>query len=98
MKESVVEKYLREQVELRGGLCEKHTAPGRRGVPDRLVTWLHFMELVETKAPGKKPRPDQVRDHARRAALGVHVPVLDTKAKVDEYVRSRRIMWPRSPK
>jgi len=44
------------------------------------------MELVETKAPGKKPRADQVRDHERRAKLGIVVRVIDTKAKVDNYI------------
>jgi hypothetical protein len=94
MREVRVEDYLREQVELRGGLCEKHVSPGRKGVPDRLITIPYTtgpeparMELVETKAPGKKPRKDQERDHARRAKLGIVVRVIDTKAKVDNYVR-----------
>lgn len=87
MRESSIEKYLREQVEKNGGMCEKFVSPGKRNVPDRLVTWPYEMNLVETKATGKKPRPGQVRDHARRAKLGVIVHVLDTKAKVDRYVR-----------
>jgi hypothetical protein len=39
VRETAVEKYLVEQVEARGGLCEKHVSPGRKGVPDRLVSW-----------------------------------------------------------
>lgn len=90
MRESVVEAHLRRRVVAVGGLCEKHVSPGQRGVPDRLITWpWGAMDLVETKAPGKKPRPDQVRDHKRRAIRGYVVPVLDTKAKVDAWVERK---------
>jgi hypothetical protein len=90
MKETEVEKYLRISVEEAGGLCEKHVSPGRRGVPDRLVTWYGRMDLIETKAPGKKPRAEQKRDHERRAKLGIPVYVIDTKLKVNQYVTARR--------
>lgn len=98
MREKKVETYLVEQVEAAGGLCEKHVSPGRRGVPDRLATWpvalgwnydRGFVDLVETKRPGGEARDEQVRDHKRRAARGVPVYLIDTKAKVDEYVRHR---------
>jgi hypothetical protein len=86
--ENSIEKHLREGVESAGGLCEKFRIVGRRGPPDRLITWPGgAMELVETKAPGKKPRRSQIRDHARRAKLGVRVYVLDTIEKVDRYLR-----------
>ncbi len=84
MKESVIERYLVREVEKRGGLCEKFVSPGRRSVPDRIITWpfgvIHF---VEVKASGKEPRADQLRDHARRRALGVSVFLIDSKAGVD---------------
>jgi hypothetical protein len=92
MLESAVEKYLKERVEaIPNCYCEKHVAPGRRGVPDRLVTW-HFgqMDLVETKKPDAKAREEQIRDHRRRAKAGVPVYLLDTKLKVGEYVAWRR--------
>lgn len=95
-REQKVEDYLTEQVEAAGGLCEKHVSPGRRGPPDRLVTWRPAvgmlegdMDLVETKAPGGKPRKEQLRDHQRRALRRVPVYLIDTKAKVDEYVTWR---------
>jgi hypothetical protein len=44
------------------------------------------MYLAETKAPGKGPRIDQLRDHQRRAARGVTVWVLNTKEAVDTFV------------
>lgn len=94
MRETKVETYLCDEVEKRGGLCEKHVSPGLRGVPDRLITWMFaHMDLAETKATGKKPRPNQIRDHKRRAKLGVEVHVLDTKEKVDAYIQFRRPLW-----
>lgn len=96
-----VEGYLRRQVKKAGGMCEKHISPGKNNVPDDLVTWgpgsvrygdrvtCGFMDLVETKATGKKPRRGQLRDHKRRKALGIHVFVLDTEPKVDAYIRLR---------
>jgi hypothetical protein len=94
VRETKVETYLCEQVEERGGLCEKHVSPGLVGVPDRLITWpCGVMHLAETKAPGKKPRPKQARDHARRAKRCVTVYVLDTKEKVDEYIKQCWVLW-----
>lgn len=87
MKESAVEAHLRKRVEALGGLCEKFVSPGRRGVPDRLVTWPSGqMDLVETKAPRGKLRPEQIRDHERRAVRRCRVRVLSTKAAVDAYI------------
>lgn len=88
MLELSIEQYLVQQVERNGGLCEKFCSPGKRGVPDRLVTWPGgTMELVEVKAPGKKPRPEQARDHRRRARLGVTVHVIDTREGVRLFCR-----------
>lgn len=89
--ESGVERYLHRRVVACGGWTDKFKSPGRRNVPDRIVTWparageakVHF---IECKAPGKRARPGQQRDHARRRAMGCTVNVLDTKAKVDVYV------------
>lgn len=93
MKEDKVEEHLRKLVEEAGGICEKHTSPGRIGVPDRLVTWpWGEMDLVETKAPGKGARTTQITDHKERAKRGVPVYLLDTKRKVDEYVWTRCCM------
>ena len=94
MRETTVETYLRKRVEAVEGLCEKHVSPGRRAVPDRLITWPHggVMDLVETKAPGGKPRKDQLRDHKKRADRGVTVWVLSSKLAVDEFMRIKKIM------
>lgn len=91
MREVKVEDHLKALVEAAGGICEKHVAPGRIGVPDRLVTWpFGVMDLVETKAPDKKARGTQLLDHKARAKRGVHVYLLDTKEKVESYVDARK--------
>lgn len=90
VKEATIERYLVEQVEAHGGMCEKFTSPGRRGVPDRIVTWpahgwarIHF---VECKTLGGQLDPAQMRDHERRRKLNCHVYTIWTKAQVDDYV------------
>ena len=80
MLERDIENALARRVKSLGGTCEKFTSPGRRSVPDRLITMpggkIIFIEL---KAPGKKPTELQARDHARRRALGCDVRVIDNK-------------------
>ena len=102
MRESIIEKYLHKQVTAAGGTTRKFT--GWKNVPDRIVIWptIHTFEkprivkdaarihFVETKATGKTARAGQVREHKRLRALGCVVLVLDTKAKVDNYVANNR--------
>ena len=78
--EGDVERALVKRVEKElGGMCEKFTSPGRRSVPDRIVSLpggqLIFVEL---KAPGKTPSKLQQRDHERRRTMGFDVRVIDT--------------------
>lgn len=88
MRESTIEKRLKRGVEALGGLCEKFTSPGRRSVPDRLVSLPGGrIVFVELKAPKKGPTPLQAKDHARRRALGFDVRVIDTVEKVDEFLK-----------
>lgn len=105
MRESKVESYLHQQVEAAGGTTRKFKSPGRANVPDRIVVWprhhptvynkrfsqpqaeFHF---VECKAPGKRARPGQAREHVRLQKLGCVVLVIDTKEKVDSYVERNK--------
>lgn len=87
MRESAVEKYLKQVVEKRlGGECLKFTSPGRRHVTDRIVilpggeVW-----FIETKAPGKTPRPGQVRFAKRLKELGALHATLDSKSKIEDW-------------
>ena len=85
MRESDVEQHLVRQCKRRGVLCEKFTSPGRRAVPDRLLTIppRGVVVFVECKAPGREPRPNQLRDHERRRRLGARVYVVDSCEAVD---------------
>lgn len=93
-----VEAYFKREVKEAGGMTEKHVSPGKKLVPDQLVTWPGGrMHLVELKAPRTKGRiGDQERDHKRRAKLGVHVFVLHTTQLVDIYVGQQRTYDPYS--
>lgn len=84
MLEKTIEKKLCQRVKALGGECEKFTSPGRRSVPDRLVTLPGgIIVFVELKAPGKKPTDNQSRDHARRRSLGCTVLVIDSQEGID---------------
>lgn len=87
VRESKVEKHLRLAVERRGGTCEKFVSPGRRGVPDRIISDRRdHVIFVETKAPTGKLKSWQERDHARRRARGFHVYTLYTIEQVDVFM------------
>lgn len=80
VREDVIERHLVNEVKKAGGIAYKFVSPGRRAVPDRLVLLPGGKVIfVECKAPGEKPRPDQLREHARLFALGHQVVVLDGK-------------------
>jgi hypothetical protein len=77
--EKTIEAALIRRVTKLGGLCEKFVSPGRRSVPDRLVTLPGGRIIfVEVKAPGKGPTELQERDHWRRRKLGCEVIVINT--------------------
>lgn len=78
--EGDVERALVKRVEKKlGGMCEKFTSPGRRSVPDRIITMPSGRIIfVELKAPGKTPSKLQKRDHERRRSMGCDVRVIDT--------------------
>jgi len=86
MLEATVERRLCRRVKTLGGKCDKFVSPGRRSVPDRLVTLPGGRIIfVELKAPGKKPTPLQEKDHAERRALGCDVRVIDTVEAADAF-------------
>jgi len=86
MLEKDIESALCARVKSIGGLCEKFVSPGRRSVPDRIVTLPGgVIVFVEVKAPGKKPTDLQERDHARRKALGCRVVVIDSMESANAF-------------
>lgn len=78
MLERDIERALVARVRSLGGIADKFVSPGKRSVPDRLVTLPGGrIVFVELKAPGKKPTELQMRDHEKRRALGCDVWVID---------------------
>lgn len=86
MLERDIENALVKRVKELGGKCEKFTSPGRRSVPDRIVTLPgNIVIFVELKAPGRKPTAKQLKDHKERSALGCDVRVIDSMELVDAF-------------
>ena len=83
MRERDLERYTTMFIKSHGGLALKFISPGYAGVPDRLVLMpggkMCFMEL---KAPGRKPRPLQVRLIKQLRALGFKVFVVYGKEEI----------------
>ncbi len=82
--EREVEQVLIRKIRSLGGLCLKFVSPGWQGVPDRLCLLPGGrMFFVETKRPGAKPRPLQLKRHEELRALGFDVYVLDSKEGIN---------------
>lgn len=90
IRESEIEAYLVKRVKELGGEIRKVKWVGRRGAPDRfvMVYGLHF--FVELKAPGEKPRPEQVREIELLKTRGVGVYVLDSIDTVERLLDTMR--------
>ena len=89
MLESEVEKRLFKKVknELHGRAF-KFVSPGFNGVPDRIVLVpMGRIFFVETKAPGKGLRKLQNYVRGLIQSFGFIVLRIDTKEKVDEFIR-----------
>ena len=85
MREQRIEHQLVRQVSKLGGLALKFVSPGMAGVPDRLLLFPGGKAVfVETKAPGKKPRPLQMHRHEQLRALGFRVYVIDEMKQIRE--------------
>jgi hypothetical protein len=89
VRESDIEEYLRVQVKAAGGRAYKWVSPGNRGVPDRIISFPgNRVIFVELKAPGKKPTPAQSLQARRLSGNGHAVLLVDSKARVDEFIKN----------
>ena len=89
MKEKQIEQKLVRAVMAMGGLCPKLVSPGMDGMPDRLVLLPGGrMAFAELKAPGRKPRPLQLRRMARLSRLGLRVFVIDGPEQINEVLQT----------
>ncbi len=83
LREKQIEHSLVTATRKLGGLALKFVSPSFAGMPDRLVLLPEGkMAFVEVKAPGKKPRPLQVKRHEMLRALGFQVFVLDCASTI----------------
>lgn len=98
MRESKIEKYFKRAVVAAGGVSEKFKSPGKRNVPDQLVSWPEnpmfyktyaHCDFVELKATDVPPSKAQIRDHNRRRRHGFRVLVLDNFKGIDNYILSK---------
>lgn len=93
MRENVIESYLRDKVKGLGGKAYKFVSPGNAGVPDRTVLLPRGRIIfVELKAPGKKPTALQNLQHGKLRKLGFEVLVIDSKEKVDDFVKREEMI------
>lgn len=89
MREKDIEEYLRKEVKKAGGKAYKFESPGNDGVPDRIVVFPgNVIWFVELKAPGKKPRPLQVKQMRDLSNFDCNVLVIDSKEGVDQFLNN----------
>jgi len=86
MRESVIEKRLREAIEKIGGKAFKFLSPGNIGVPDRIVLLACKIIFVELKKPGQELRAIQKYRKRQFEKLGFHVAVIDSIEKVEGFI------------
>ena len=90
MRESSIEKRLKNEVEKIGGKALKFISPGVTGIPDRIVLLpggkIIFIEL---KVPGKKLSPIQEYRAKELRALGFDVRCIDSVEKIKEFIERR---------
>lgn len=78
MREKDIERKLVTETVRRRGVALKFVSPGCTGVPDRIVMLPDGkIGFVELKAPGKKPRPIQIRRIQQMRNMGFKVFVVD---------------------
>lgn len=87
LNEVSLEGYLGRKIRMIGGKVIK-IAPLEKGNPDRLVIMpFGRMYFVEMKTTAGKSSPAQMVWHTRSRERGHVVHVIDTKAKIDGFVR-----------
>lgn len=91
MKENAVETYLVSELEKIGCDCPKFVSPSRSGVVDRLcIPPLGLRtDFIECKAPGRDLEPLQRHERDQLRRRGQRHLMIDTKAKVDQYVADK---------
>lgn len=94
MRESIVEKYLKDELKKIGVVCLKFTSPSTRGVPDRICLAKNGRcFFVETKSTTGSLRSLQENFIRRATSLGFDCYVVHSKEEVDRIVeREKELM------
>lgn len=88
MEEKRIEQKLVRMTSRSGGVALKFVSPGCAGVPDRLVLMPGGKAaFVEIKAPGRRPRPLQIRRISQLRRLGFQVFVVDGTEQIEEVLK-----------
>lgn len=87
MQESSLEKRFRLGVKNVGGQAYKFTSPGKRGMPDRIVSLGNGrVAFAELKAPGKPLEPLQRKRAEELRSQGFKVFKIDSHADIDNFI------------
>lgn len=87
VREIEIERPASAYAELRGWFEAKIERASKRGFPDRFYARDGRIVLVEYKAPGEKPTPQQIRRHQELREHGVEVHVIDSLEAAYELFR-----------
>lgn len=83
MRESEIEKRLKNAVKMRDGLALKFVSPNFNGVPDRLLLLPEGKAaFAELKATGRKMRSLQIKRKRQLEALGFLVYCIDDTEQI----------------
>ena len=90
VKERDIRKALKKRVEDYGGEVRALKWLGRSHAPDVICIFGNgagrYIVWVETKAPGGRPRPGQLREHERLQDAGALVKVISTLEQLDDWL------------
>jgi len=78
MRESEIERKVKQHAKLNGWLVFKFTSPGRRGVPDNIFLKNKRAVFPEFKVPGARPNKLQEHIFKKIRDQGFYVPIIDS--------------------
>lgn len=84
LKERDIQTLLISELKKQGIECRRVQWQGRDGAPD-LLAFVAGGVWIETKAPGKKVRPNQALEHFKMRECGMHVVVIDSVEDVHRF-------------
>ena len=87
MRESIIEKHLKDEIKDLGGHCEKFTSPSRSGVPDQLVLYNGVTYHVELKQERGRLSHRQLEVKRIWNSCGITIYYLWSIEDVDNFIK-----------